>query len=445
MQKKIVLSDKEIPQFYYNLQADLPFSLDPPLHPGTRQPVSPEDLTAIFPRALIEQEMSGLREVPIPEDIRRVYAIYRPTPLIRATELEKALNTPARIYFKHEGASPVGSHKPNTAIAQAYYNKQEGTRRLVTETGAGQWGTALAFACRTFGMECKVYMVKVSFDQKPYRHILMQVYGADVIASPSVFTKAGRAILEKDPNCPGSLGIAISEAVEEALGRTDTKYALGSVLNHVLMHQTVIGLETKIQLGLAGETADVIIGCHGGGSNFAGLAFPFIRDKINGAKIDIIAVEPESCPTLTQGKLEYDFGDTAGMTPLLKMYTLGHDFIPPSIHAGGLRYHGAAPLVSLLKEHGLIRAEAVSESSIFRSAVLFAQAEGYIPAPESAHAVDMAIREALKAREEAKEKVIVFNLSGHGLLDMQSYQAYLMGNVAEDASDDRNRSFGIAC
>ncbi len=428
MLKKIVLSDKEIPQFYYNLQADLPFSLDPPLHPGTGRPVSPEDLAAIFPRALIEQEMSGLREVPIPEDIRQIYAIYRPTPLIRATELEKALNTPARIYFKHEGASPVGSHKPNTAIAQAYYNKLEGTRRLVTETGAGQWGTALAFACRTFGMECKVYMVKVSFDQKPYRKILMQVYGADVIASPSVFTKAGRAILEKDPNCPGSLGIAISEAVEEALGRTDTKYALGSVLNHVLMHQTVIGLETKMQLRLAGETADVIIGCHGGGSNFAGLAIPFIRDKINGAKIDIIAVEPESCPTLTQGKLAYDFGDTAGMTPLLKMYTLGHDFIPPSIHAGGLRYHGAAPLVSLLKEHGLIRAEAVSEGDIFRSAVLFAQAEGYIPAPESSHAVDMAIREALKAREEAKEKVIVFSLSGHGLLDMQAYQAYLMGN-----------------
>ena len=445
MLKKIVLSDKEIPQFYYNLQADLPFSLDPPLHPGTGRPVSPEDLAAIFPRALIEQEMSGLREVPIPEDIRQIYAIYRPTPLIRATELEKALNTPARIYFKHEGASPVGSHKPNTAIAQAYYNKLEGTRRLVTETGAGQWGTALAFACRTFGMECKVYMVKVSFDQKPYRKILMQVYGADVIASPSVFTKAGRAILEKDPNCPGSLGIAISEAVEEALGRTDTKYALGSVLNHVLMHQTVIGLETKMQLRLAGETADVIIGCHGGGSNFAGLAIPFIRDKINGAKIDIIAVEPESCPTLTQGKLAYDFGDTAGMTPLLKMYTLGHDFIPPSIHAGGLRYHGAAPLVSLLKEHGLIRAEAVSEGDIFRSAVLFAQAEGYIPAPESSHAVDMAIREALKAREEAKEKVIVFSLSGHGLLDMQAYQAYLMGNLDEQASDDRNRSFGIAC
>jgi len=445
MNKKFTLSDKEIPAYYYNILADLPFSIDPPLHPGTKNPITPDDLAPLFPKALIEQEMSPMREIPIPDPIREVYSIYRPSPLIRATSLEKSLKTPARIYFKHEGMSPVGSHKPNTAIAQAYYNKMEGTKRLVTETGAGQWGTALAFACQKFDMECKVYMVRCSYDQKPYRKIMMQTYGAKVLPSPSPFTNAGREILKNDPNCPGSLGIAISEAVEEAVELADTRYSLGSVLNHVLMHQTVIGLETKKQLELAGEKADVIIGCHGGGSNFAGLAFPFVRDKINGADIDLIAVEPQSCPTLTAGKLDYDFGDTAGMTPLIRMYTLGHEFIPPSIHAGGLRYHGAAPLVSLLLEHGYIRAEAVPQLDIFRSAMLFAQTEGIIPAPESSHAIEMAVREAIKAREEGKEKVIVFNLSGHGLLDMEAYNSYLMGNIEKEPEQGRNYSFGVAC
>ncbi len=445
MDKKIVLSDKEIPRFYYNLTADLPFAVPPPLHPATNQPVTPDDMAGIFPRNLIDQEMSSQREVPIPDTVREAYAIYRPTPLIRATGLEKSLKTPARIYFKYEGASPVGSHKPNTAIPQAYYNKLEGTKRLVTETGAGQWGTALAFACRTFDMECKVYMVRISYDQKPYRRIMMQVFGAEVLASPSIFTNAGRNILKENPDSPGSLGIAISEAIEEAMGGVDTKYALGSVLNHVLLHQTVIGLETRAQLKLAGESPDIIIGCHGGGSNFGGLAFPFIRDKMAGANIDIIAVEPASCPTLTQGTLGYDFGDTAGTTPLLRMYTLGHDFIPPKIHAGGLRYHGASPLVSLLLEHGLIRAEAVGQTEVFESAMLFAQTEGIIPAPESSHAVLTAVREAIKAREETKEKVIVFSLSGHGLLDMQAYQDYMTGQLEKDESDTQGLSLGVAC
>lgn len=445
MNKKITLADKEIPASYYNILADLPFAIDPPLHPGTQKPITPDDLSPLFPKRLIEQEMSPEREIPIPDPVREVYSIYRPTPLIRATALEKSLKTPARIYFKHEGLSPVGSHKPNTAIAQAYYNRQEGTRRLVTETGAGQWGTALAFACQKFKMECKVYMVRVSYDQKPYRKIMMQTYGAKILPSPSPFTHAGREILKNDPNCPGSLGIAISEAVEEAMELADTRYSLGSVLNHVLMHQTVIGLEAKKQLELAGEKADVVIGCHGGGSNFAGLAFPFVRDKINGADIDLIAVEPRSCPTLTAGKLEYDFGDTAGMTPLIRMYTLGHEFIPPGIHAGGLRYHGAAPLVSLLLEHKLIRAEAVPQLDVFRAAMLFARTEGIIPAPESSHAIEMAIREAVKAREEGKEKVIVFNLSGHGLLDMEAFNSYMMGNIEKESDQGRNYSFGVAC
>jgi len=445
MLKKIVLSDKDLPASYYNILADLPFAMEPPLHPATKKPVCPDDLTSIFPPNLVEQEMCGEREIPIPEEIREVYRIYRPTPLIRASSLERELKTPARIYFKHEGSSPVGSHKPNTAIAQAYYNKQAGTKRLVTETGAGQWGTALAFACRKFGMECKVYMVRVSFDQKPYRKIMMQTYGAEIHASPSPLTRTGREMLQKYPDSPGSLGIAISEAVEEAMEHDDTMYSLGSVLNHVLLHQTVIGLEAKKQLALADEKADVIIGCHGGGSNFAGLAFPFLRDKINGADIDLIAVEPESCPTLTCGKLEYDFGDTAGMTPLMKMYTLGHDFIPPGIHAGGLRYHGAAPIVSLLREHDLIRAEALPQMDIFRAALMFARTEGIIPAPESSHAIEMAIREAIKAREEGREKVIVFNLSGHGLLDLQAYHAYLQGEIGRESDNGKNFSFGVAC
>jgi tryptophan synthase beta chain len=444
MSKMIFMTQADIPRQYYNLAADLPFSLDPPLHPGTGQPITPADLAAIFPMALIEQEMSSQREIPIPEEILEIYALYRPTPLIRASELEKLLGTPARIYFKYEGASPVGSHKPNTAIAQAYYNKKEGTKRLVTETGAGQWGSSLAFACQKFGMECKVFMVRVSFDQKPYRKAMMMVYGATVLASPSPTTNAGRQILAQDPHSPGSLGIAISEAVEEAAGRDDTKYALGSVLNHVLLHQTIIGQETKRQLEIAGEKADVVIGCHGGGSNFGGLAFPFVRDKINGAKIDIVAVEPLSCPTLTRGRLEYDFGDTIGMTPLIRMYTLGHQFMPPGIHAGGLRYHGASPLVSKLLEHGLIRAEALPQNDIFKGAVMFAQAEGIIPAPESAHAVELAIREAVKAKEEGKAKVIVFNLSGHGLLDMQAYQDFCDGKLEQEPEITLDRSVAKA-
>jgi len=430
MNKKSIRAEADIPRFYYNILSDLPFPPDPPLHPGTRQPISPDDLAVLFPKRLIEQEVSAQREIPIPEEVLDVYRLYRPTPLIRASNLEKALATPARIYFKYEGASPVGSHKPNTAIPQAYYNKIEGARRLCTETGAGQWGTALAFACQKFGLECKVFMVRVSFDQKPYRRVMMQLFGAEVHASPSPLTAFGRAVLERDPGSPGSLGIAISEAVEEALQRVDSHYSLGSVLNHVLLHQTVIGLETRQQLDMLNEKPDVIIGCHGGGSNFAGLALPFVRDKINGAEIDFIAVEPESCPTLTKGKLDYDFGDTAGMTPLIRMYTLGHEFIPPVIHAGGLRYHGAAPIVSRLLEHGLIRAEAVPQESVFEAALLFVRTEGLVPAPESSHAIDMTIREAIRAREEGKEKVIVFNLSGHGLLDMQAYDDYLQKKIA---------------
>ncbi len=433
MSKKIVLTEAQIPRSYYNIVADLPFPLSPPLHPATKEPLKPEDLAPIFPMALIEQEVSAQAEIPIPEPVMETYLLYRPTPLIRASVLEQALGTPARIYYKYEGVSPVGSHKANTALAQAYYNKMEGTKRLVTETGAGQWGTALSFACHKFGLECLVYMVKVSFHQKPYRKVMMQTYGATIHPSPSETTEFGKKILAQNPDNPGSLGIAISEAIEVAASDPASKYSLGSVLNHVLLHQTVIGQETREQLKLAGENQpDVVIGCHGGGSNFAGLAFPFVRDKINGAEIDIIAAEPISCPTLTRGKLDYDFGDTAGMTPLIRMYTLGHEFMPPSIHAGGLRYHGAAPLVSLLLENHLIRAEALPQLEVFQGAVLFAQTEGIIPAPESAHAVQMTIREALKAKEEGKEKVIVFNLSGHGLLDLSAYDDFLNQRLKDE-------------
>lgn len=433
MDNRIFLSADQIPKYYYNITADLPFRMDPPLHPATRQPVTADDMSAIFPMSLIEQEMSPKREIPIPEKIREIYRLYRPTPLIRAERLEKALNTPARIYYKYEGVSPTGSHKPNTAIAQAYFNKLEGTRRLVTETGAGQWGSSLAHACHLFDMECTVFMVKVSYHQKPYRKTMMNLFGAEIYASPSDRTAAGRKILAQDPDCPGSLGIAISEAIETALQSPNTKYSLGSVLNHVLLHQTVIGLETKQQFKLVNDYPDVVIGCHGGGSNFAGIALPFVRDKIHGKNIDIIAVEPLSCPTLTQGKIKYDFGDTAGFTPLIKMYTLGHEFIPPAIHAGGLRYHGAAPIVSALLQHQLIRAEALGQIEIFEGAVLFSRTEGIIPAPESAHAVQMAINEAIKAREEGRKKTIVFNLSGHGLLDLSAYEAYLNGELVNEA------------
>ena len=430
MERKILLREDQIPRYYYNILADLPFQPSPPLNPATKQPMGPDDLAVIFPMALIEQEVSTQPEIPVPEEVMETYLMYRPTPLYRATMLEKMLNTPARIYYKYEGVSPVGSHKANTALAQAYYNKKEGTKRLVTETGAGQWGTALSFACNKFGLECLVYMVKVSYHQKPYRKVMMQTYGATIHPSPSPTTEFGKKLLAENPDNPGSLGIAISEAIEVAVGDPNTKYSLGSVLNHVLLHQTVIGQEAKEQLKLAGEKKpDVVIGCHGGGSNFSGLSFPFVRDKINGEDIDIVAVEPISCPSLTRGKLDYDFGDTAGMTPLIRMYTLGHEFMPPSIHAGGLRYHGAAPLVSLLLEHNLIRAAALSQLDVFRGAVQFAQAEGIIPAPESAHAVEMAIQEAIKAREEGKEKVILFNLSGHGLLDLSAYDDFLAGRL----------------
>jgi len=432
METRILLKEDQIPTHYYNILADLPFAMDPPLHPGTKQPIGPADMSPIFPMALIEQEMSPQREVPIPDKVREAYAIYRPTPLIRATRLEQALKTPAKIYYKYEGVSPTGSHKPNTAIAQAYFNMLEGTKKLVTETGAGQWGSSLAYACHLFGMECTVYMVKVSFYQKPYRKTMMNLFGAEIYPSPSNRTEAGKAILAKDPDCPGSLGIAISEAIEEAVKTPNAKYSLGSVLNHVVLHQTVIGLETQEQFAVVGDYPDVVIGCHGGGSNFAGLAMPFVRDKINGKNIDIIAAEPASCPTLTQGKVEYDFGDTAGMTPLMKMHTLGHDFIPPSIHAGGLRYHGASPIVSALVSNNLVRAEALEQLEIFKGAMLFAKTEGTIPAPESSHAVQMAIREAENAREEGKEKTIVFNLSGHGLLDLSAYEAYLNGELQRE-------------
>lgn len=432
MNNRIFLSADQVPKYYYNVTADLPFQLEPPLHPATRKPINPSDMSAIFPMSLIEQEMSTKKEIRIPDQVREAYQLYRPTPLIRAYRLEKALKTPAKIYYKYEGVSPTGSHKPNTAIAQAYYNQLEGTKKLVTETGAGQWGSALAYACHLFGLGCTVFMVKISFQQKPYRKTMMNLYGAEIFASPSDRTEAGRKVLRQDPDCPGSLGIAISEAIETAVNSPHTKYSLGSVLNHVLLHQTVIGLETQQQLKMLNDDPDIIIGCHGGGSNFAGIALPFVRDKINGKNIDIIAVEPVSCPTLTQGKIDYDFGDTAGLTPLLKMYTLGHDFIPPSIHAGGLRYHGAAPIVSALLHHRLIRAESLSQLEIFEGAVLFSRTEGIIPAPESAHAIKMVIKEAIKAREEGVEKTIVFNLSGHGLLDLSAYEAYMNGKLADD-------------
>jgi len=428
---KIVLSDRDIPQQWYNIMADMPNLPKPPLNPQTKKPVSPDDLKVIFPMSLIEQEVSTQRWIDIPEEILKVYTLWRPTPLYRARRLEQALQTPARIYYKYEGVSPAGSHKPNTAVAQAYYNKKEGVKRLTTETGAGQWGSALALAGALFGIEVTVYMVKVSYHQKPYRRVAMETWGAKVFASPSDRTQAGRKILAEDPDSPGSLGIAISEAVEDAATHEDTNYSLGSVLNHVLLHQTVIGLEAKRQMELAGEYPDVVIGCCGGGSNLAGLSFPFLYDKINGKDLRVIAVEPASCPTLTKGEFRYDFGDTVGLTPLLQMYTLGHDFVPPGIHAGGLRYHGDAPLVCQLYHDGLIEAIAYHQTVVFEAAVQFARTEGIIPAPESAHAIKAAIDEALKAKEEGKEKVILFNLSGHGNFDLQAFSDYLEGKLQD--------------
>ncbi len=428
---KITLPESEIPTHFYNIAPDLPTPLAPPLHPVTREPIGPELLAPIFPMGLIAQEVSQEPMIEIPGEVRDIYRLYRPSPVFRARALEEFLDTPAHIYYKSEHVSPVGSHKLNTALVQAYMNKQEGVKRLATETGAGQWGSALSCACRLMGMTCKVYMVRASYDQKPYRRIMMRTYGAEIVASPSEETEAGRQILAEDPHSPGSLGIAISEAVEDAAGRDDTKYALGSVLNHVLLHQTVIGQEAKKQMELAGEYPDIIIGCHGGGSNFAGLAFPFLRDKLkNGRKeLRVIAVEPSACASLTVGKREYDFGDVIGMTPLLLMHTLGHRFIPPPVHAGGLRYHGSAPLVSHVLAAGAIEAEAYHQGEVFESAIKFARCEGTIPAPESAHAIHSAIRHALAAREAGKRKVILFNLSGHGHFDLTAYEAFLNGTM----------------
>ncbi len=431
--KKILLSDHEIPKQWYNVLPDLPKPLEPPLDPETNQPISPEKLKALFPEALIEQEVSTERWIDIPPEVLDIYSIWRPTPLIRAINLEEYLDTPAKIFYKYEGISPPGSHKPNTAVAQAYYNAKEGIKRITTETGAGQWGSSLAFATQYFGIETVVYMVKVSYQQKPYRRVLMETWGAKVIPSPSPYTEAGKKILEQDPENPGSLGIAISEAVEDALKREDTHYSLGSVLNHVLLHQTVIGLEAKKQFAKIKHYPDIVIGSAGGGSNFGGLALPFLLDRFAGQNecTRFIAVEPASCPSLTKGEYKYDFGDTVGLTPLLKMHTLGHEFIPPSIHAGGLRYHGMAPIISNLYENGFIEAVAVPQTSVFKAAVDFARTEGIVPAPESAHAVKVAIDEALKCRETGEQKVILFNLSGHGLLDLSAYQQYLEGKLKD--------------
>ncbi|MBV9578220.1 MAG: TrpB-like pyridoxal phosphate-dependent enzyme, partial [Chloroflexi bacterium] len=416
---KILLDEDAIPTHWYNVVSDLPTPPAPVLHPGTGQPIGPTDLAHLFPMALIGQEVSHDRTVEIPDEVRDVYRLWRPTPLFRARRLEKVLDTPAHIYYKYEGVSPAGSHKPNTAVAQAYYNKAEGIRRLTTETGAGQWGSALAFACSLFGLECTVYMVRASYEQKPYRRSMIQTYGAEVFASPSDRTQSGQKVLGDRPDSPGSLGIAISEAVEDAATHDDAHYSLGSVLNHVLLHQTVIGQEALKQMDLAGEYPDIVIGCVGGGSNFAGLAFPFVGEKLRqGRKTRILAVEPEACPTLTRGSYAYDFGDTVGLTPLLKMHTLGHGFVPPAIHAGGLRYHGASPLLSQLVDEGIVEATAYGQTSVFEAAIQFARSEGIVPAPESSHAIRATIDEALRAREAGERRVILFNLSGHGHFDM---------------------------
>jgi tryptophan synthase beta chain len=432
---KILLNETELPHRWYNIAADLPEPVDPPLN-GKDCPISPSDLSPIFPDALIEQEVSTQRWIDIPEPVLEKLALYRPTALFRARNLERMLETPARILFKYEGWSPTGSHKSNTAIAQAYYNAKAGMKRLTTETGAGQWGSALALACHQFGLECTVYMVRCSYDQKPFRKVLMQMWGAECLASPSTRTEAGRQILAKMPDTSGSLGMAISEAVEDAATHPGTNYSLGSVLNHVLLHQTVIGLEVKAALQKEGIEPDVLIGCAGGGSNFAGLVFPFVPDKLNGKNIRIIAVEPSACPTMTQGEYRYDFGDSAGMTPKLMMYTLGHDFVPSPIHAGGLRYHGMAPLVSKLLKLGIIEARALHQVPCFEAALMFAKAEGIVPAPESSHAIRMAIEVAEECKADGQAKTIVFNLSGHGHFDMSSYQQVLSGNLQNIENHD---------
>ena len=427
----INLSQEEMPTHYYNIVADLPKQLDPPLHPKTKKPIEPEDLSAIFPMELIKQEVSQERYIKIPEEVRKAYMLYRPSPLIRARALEIELDTPAKIYYKYEGVSPVGSHKLNTALPQAYYNKQEGIKRLTTETGAGQWGSAMSFACQHFGLECMVYMVKSSYDQKPYRKIMMKLFGANIVASPSNTTENGKKYQAEDANHPGTLGIAISEAVEDAVSKKDTNYCLGSVLNHVLLHQTIIGQEAQKQMEIAGDYPDIIIGCHGGGSNFAGISFPFLKDKLSGEKPNLraIAVEPASCPSLTKGKLDYDFGDTSELTPLLMMHSLGHNFVPSPIHAGGLRYHGAAPIISFLLKEKIIEARAYEQAEVFEAAIKFSKNQGIIPAPESAHAIKAAIDEALECKKTGEAKVILFNLSGHGLFDMSAYDDFMAGKI----------------
>jgi len=442
---KYVLDESHMPKTWYNLAADLPKPLPPVLHPGTGQPIGPGDLAPLFPMALIMQEVSSERDIEIPEPVREVYRQWRPSPLFRARRLEKALQTPAKIYYKYEGVSPAGSHKPNTAVAQAFYNKQEGVKKLATETGAGQWGSALAFAGALFGLEVKVFMVKVSYNQKPYRRALMETYGARCIASPSNETQSGKAILAQRADHPGSLGIAISEAVEVAAQSDETKYSLGSVLNHVLLHQTVVGQEAMAQLEMAGDYPDVIVGCTGGGSNFAGIAFPFLGAQLRGGKkVRIVAVEPAACPSLTRGKYAYDFGDTGHLTPLVKMHTLGSTFTPPGFHAGGLRYHGMAPLVSHIKELGLIDAVAYHQIQCFEAGVQFARAEGVVPAPEANHAVKGAIDEALKCKAEGKSRTILFNLCGHGHFDMQAYTDFFAGKLTDQSYSESELAMALA-
>jgi tryptophan synthase beta chain len=442
---KYVLDETQIPKYWYNLIADLPSPPPPVLHPGTLKPIGPDDLAPLFPMSLIMQEVTTEREVQIPEPVRQVYCQWRPSPLYRARRLEKALDTPARIYYKYEGVSPAGSHKPNTAVPQAFFNREAGIRKISTETGAGQWGSALSFAGALFGIEVLVFMVKVSYDQKPYRRALMETYGARCIPSPSMETDVGRSILAATPDSNGSLGIAISEAVEVAAKNDDTKYALGSVLNHVLLHQTVIGQEAIKQLEMANDYPDVVVGCTGGGSNFSGIAFPFIGAQLRGGKkVKVIAVEPAACPSLTRGKYAYDFGDTGHLTPLVKMHTLGSTFIPPGFHAGGLRYHGMAPLVSHVKELGLIEAKAYHQTTCFEAGVLFARAEGIVPAPEANHAIKGAIDEALKCKSEGVSRAILFNLCGHGHFDMQAYMDYFAGKLVDQKYDERELAMALS-
>jgi len=442
---KYVLDETRMPKRWYNLVADLPSPPPPVLHPGTKQPVGPDDLAPLFPMVLIGQEVSTDREIDIPEPVREIYKQWRPTPLYRARRLEKVLQTPAKIYYKYEGVSPAGSHKPNTAVAQAFYNKEAGVKKIATETGAGQWGSSLAFAGALFGIEIKVFMVRISYNQKPYRRAMMETYGAKCIASPSPETNSGRAILEKNKDHPGSLGIAISEAVEVAATHDDTKYALGSVLNHVLMHQTVVGQEAMAQMEMAGDYPEILIGCTGGGSNFAGLVFPFIGAQLRGGKkVRVIAVEPSACPSLTRGKYAYDFGDTSHLTPLVKMHTLGSTFTPPPFHAGGLRYHGMSPLVSHCQQLGLLESRAYAQIEVFSAGVQFARAEGIIPAPEANHAVKAAIDEALRCKTEGKSRVILFNLCGHGHFDMQAYTDYFSGKLTDQKYDEQDLAMALA-